>query len=194
MVREKNTKRAILEKALETASHLSLETISIGGLAKELNMSKSGLFAHFQSKENLQLEILNYAAQNFTDEVITPALKAERGIPRIKAIVSNWIGWASKISGGCIFVDATTEFNDRPGKIQNALLAQQKQWVNVLKRIGESAIKSGDIKSDSDCDQFAYDLYSLVLGYYYYNQLLHDPQIKKHNEKSLDQFLKTYSS
>jgi AcrR family transcriptional regulator len=194
MVREKDTKRAILEKALEMSGHLSLETISIGGLAKELNMSKSGLFAHFQSKENLQLEILNYAAQNFTDEVITPALKVERGIPRIKAIVSNWIKWGSKTSGGCIFVDATTEFNDRPGNIRNTLLAQQKQWVNVLKRIGESAIKSGDINPDSDCDQFAYDLYSLVLGYYYYDQLLHDPKIKQRKEKSLDQFLKTYRS
>jgi AcrR family transcriptional regulator len=193
MVREKDTKRAILEKALEMASHLSLETITIGGLAKELNMSKSGLFAHFQSKENLQLEILNYAGQNFTEEVIKPALKVERGIPRIKAIVSNWIKWGSKTSGGCIFVDATTEFNNRRGNIQNVLFAQQKQWVNVLKRIGESAIKSGDINPDSDCEQFAYDLYSLVLGYYYYDQLLHDPKIKQRHEKALDQILKTYS-
>jgi AcrR family transcriptional regulator len=179
---------------IEMASRLSLETITIGALAKELNMSKSGLFAHFQSKKNLQLEILNYAAQNFTEQVITPALKVERGIPRIKAIVSNWIKWGSKTSGGCIFVNATTEYNNRRGKIQNILFAQQKQWVNVLKRIGESAIKSGDIKPDSDCEQFAYDLYSLILGYHYYDQLLHDPKIKQRKEKSLDQFLKSYSS
>ena len=193
MVRDNNTKRAILEKGLEMASNLSLEAITIGGLAKEMNMSKSGLFAHFQSKENLQVEILNYAAQIFSEQVILPTLKIERGIPRIRAIFNNWIKWGAKSSGGCIFVNATTEFNDRPGNIQNILLAQQKQWMDVLKRIGESAIKAGAIKPDSDCEQFAYDLYSLVLGYYYYDQLLQDPKIEQRKEKSLNQFLETYS-
>ena len=193
MVRENDTKTAILEKGLEMASHLSLEALTIGGLAKEMNMSKSGLFAHFQSKENLQVEILNYAAQHFTNFVITPALKVKRGILRIRAIVENWIKWGNMFSGGCIFVDSTTEFNDRPGNIQNLLFGQQKQWVDVLARIGESAIKAGDIKPDSDCEQFAYDLYSLVLGYYYYDQLLQDPKIEQRKEKSLNQFLETYS-
>lgn len=193
MVREKDTKTAILEKGLEMASHLSLEAITIGGLAKEMNMSKSGLFAHFQSKENLQVEILNYAAKHFSDYVILPALKVERGIPRIRAIVENWIKWGNIFSGGCIFVDATTEFNDRPGNIHNILIDQQKQWVDVLRRIGESAIKAGHIKADTDCDQFAYDLYSLVLGHYYYDQLLHDSKIDQRKEQSLDNFLKIYS-
>ncbi len=183
----------VAKKSLEMASHLSLEALTIGGLAKEMNMSKSGLFAHFQSKENLQVEILNYAAKHFTDFVISPALKIERGIPRIRAIVDNWIKWGNMFSGGCIFVDATTEFNDRPGNIHNILIAQQKQWVDVLRRIGESAIKAGDIKPDTDCDQFAYDLYSLVLGHYYYDQLLHDPKIDQRKEISLENFLKTYS-
>jgi AcrR family transcriptional regulator len=193
MVKEKDTKRGILEKGLEMASHLSLEALTFGELAKEMKMSKSGLFAHFQSKENLQIEILNYAARQFTGEVILPALKVKSGIPRIRAIVNNWIKWGAKVSGGCIFVDATTEFNDRPGNIQNILFAQQKRWVYVLRRIGESAIKAGDLKSDSDCDQFAFDLYSLVLGYYYYDQLIQDPKIEQRIEKSLSQFLKIYS-
>ncbi len=194
MTKENDTKRAILQKGLEMASHLSLEALTIGLLAKEMNISKSGLFAHFKSKENLQLEILDYAAQHFTREVILPVLKAERGIPRIRAIVENWIKWGSKFKGGCIFVTATTEFNDRPGNIQNKLFDQQKQWVRVLRRIGESAIKAGDIKLESDCEQFAYDLYSLVLGHYYYSQLIEDPKIEQYKEKSLNQFLKTYSN
>jgi AcrR family transcriptional regulator len=151
------------------------------------------LFAHFKSKENLQLEILDYAAQHFTREVILPALKAERGIPRVRAIVENWIKWGSKFKGGCIFVTATTEFNDRPGNIQNKLFSQQKQWLRVLRKIGETAIKAGDIKPGTDCEQFAYDLYSLVLGHYYYSQLIKDPRLEHRQEKSLDQFLKTYS-
>jgi AcrR family transcriptional regulator len=193
MIKENDTKRAILQKGLEMASHLSLEALTIGLLAKEMNISKSGLFAHFKSKENLQLEILDYAAQHFTREVILPALKAERGIPRVRAIVENWIKWGSKFKGGCIFVTATTEFNDRPGNIQNKLFSQQKQWLRVLRKIGETAIKAGDIKPGTDCEQFAYDLYSLVLGHYYYSQLIKDPRLEHRQEKSLDQFLKTYS-
>ena len=99
----------------------------------------------------------------------------------------------SKFSGGCIFVDATTEFNDRPGKVQNLLLEQQNQWVSVLRKIGESAIKAGDIKPGTDLEQFAFELYSLVLGYYYYDQLIDDPKIEERKEKSLNKFLKTYS-
>jgi AcrR family transcriptional regulator len=193
MIKENDTKRAILQKGLEMASHLSLETLTIGLLAKEMKISKSGLFAHFKSKENLQLEILDYAAQHFTREVILTALKTERGIPRIRAIVENWIKWGSKFKGGCIFVTATTEFNDRPGNIQNKLFSQQKQWLRVLRKIGETAIKAGDIKPGTDCEQFAYDLYSLVLGHYYYSQLIKDPRLEHRQEKSLDQFLKTYS-
>ena len=193
MAKENNTKRAILQKGLEMASHLSLEALTIGLLAKELNMSKSGLFAHFKSKENMQLEILDYAAQHFARDVILPALKVERGIPRIRAIVDKWVKWGSKFTGGCIFVDATTEFNDRPGNIQNRLFDQQKQWVDILRRIGESAIKAGDIKPESDCEQFAYELYSLVLGHYYYDQLIQDPKIEQRKENSLNHFLKAYT-
>jgi AcrR family transcriptional regulator len=193
MAKENNTKRAILQKGLEMASHLSLEALTIGLLAKELNMSKSGLFAHFKSKENMQLEILDYAAQHFARDVILPALKVERGIPRIRAIVDKWVKWGSKFTGGCIFVDATTEFNDRPGNIQNRLFDQQKQWVDILRRIGESAIKAGDIKPESDCEQFAYELYSLVLGHYYYDQLIQDPKIEQRRENFLNHFLKAYT-
>jgi AcrR family transcriptional regulator len=194
MVKEKDTKNAILQKGLEMVSHLSLEALTIGELAKEMNMSKSGLFAHFQSKENLQLDILNYAARQFAEEVILPSLKVKQGIPRIKAIVNNWTEWGSKVGGGCIFVDSTTEFNDRPGNIQNLLFAQQKRWVDVLRRIGESAVNAGDLPLDCDCEQFAFDLYSLILGYYYYDQLIKDPKIEQRIQKSLNQFLKTYSN
>jgi len=194
MAFEKDKKSDILQKGLEMASHLSLEALTFGELAKEMKMSKSGLFAHFQSKENLQLEILDYASRYFAREVILPALKEERGIPRIRAIVDNWVSWGSKFSGGCIFVAATTEFNDRPGKIKSRLLDQQKKWVDVLRRIGEAAIKAGDIKPDTDCEQFAFELYSLILGYYYYDQLIEDPKIEQRREKALNQFLKAYSN
>ena len=194
MTKESSTKRAILQKGFEMASSLSLGTISIGSLAKEMQMSKSGVFAHFQSKENLQLEILDFAARIFAEEVIIPSFKVDGGIPRIKEIVKRWIKWGLNIKGGCLFVDATTEFNNRPGNIQNRLMIQQKKWMSVLEKVGESAVKTGDIKSDTDCKQFAFDLYCLVLGYYYYSQLIKDPLLEQRQDISLNQFIKNYSN
>ena len=111
------------------ASQSSLELVTIGTLAKAAKMSKSGLFAHFQSKENLQIAILQFAAAEFIDQVILPTLKIKAGIPRIKALVENWIEWGGRLKGGCIFVSASTEFSERQGKVRDFLLSQQERWV-----------------------------------------------------------------
>ena len=153
-----STKQDIINRGLEMASQLGLECITIGLLAKETSLSKSGLFAHFKSKENLQLEILRHAADDFTKKVILPALKVQAGITRIKALVKNWIDWGNKISGGCIFVTAGTEYSDRPGKVRTLLIQQQEQWIESLRRIANSAIKVGDFKEGIDVDQFAFEL------------------------------------
>ena len=133
MTKGKDTKYAILETALDMASQLSLESVTIGSLAKATNMSKSGLFAHFQSKENLQIEILKFAASDFTDYVVLPALRKKAGIPRIKTLVENWIQWGARLKGGCIFVSAGTEFRERPGKVRDFLLYQQEAWIASFK-------------------------------------------------------------
>ena len=192
MKKTEDVKQAILEAGLEMAGQLSLESISIGALAKATNMSKSGLFGHFQSKENLQIMILEHASRCFADSVILPALKIEAGIPRIRAIVNNWNEYGSKLSGGCIFVHASTEFSGRPGKVKECLLAQQKEWIDCLKRIAQSAVKAGDFREDIDYDQFAFDLYALLLGFYYYHELLQDSDTEKHQQVSLDRLLKDY--
>jgi AcrR family transcriptional regulator len=192
MVKGKDTKSEILERGIDLASQLGLESLSIGNLAKELNMSKSGLFAHFNSKQNLQMDILTQAGRQFSDEVVRPALRVERGIPRIRAIVDNWINLSAKLGGGCIFVTASIEYSERPGKVRNLLLSQQKEWLTSLKKIGASAVKAGDFREDSDCDQFAYDLYSMMLGFHYYSRLLQDPKMHDHKQKSLDQLIQIY--
>ena len=189
MAKGNDTKTAILKTALQMASKLGLECVTIGALAKKMNLSKSGLFAHFQSKENLQLQILNYASNYFSKHVVIPALKIKRGIPRINALINNWIAWSSKLTGGCIFVVASTEYNDRPGKVRDYLIHQQQEWINSLKRIAQSAVKAGDFRKDIDLDQFAFDLYSILLGIHYYDKLLNDPKIKKRQEKSLHDVL-----
>jgi AcrR family transcriptional regulator len=192
MKKGESTKLLILETGLEMASRLGLEAVTIGHLAKAIKMSKSGLFAHFQSKENLQREILSFAAGDFTNNVIIPALNTKPGIPRIKALVRNWINWGDKLTGGCIFVTAGTEYSDRPGKVRDCLLNQQEQWIDSLKRMAQSAIKAGDFSEDIDCEQFAFELYSLLLGFHFYHKLLDDKEIKKRQEKALLQLLEKY--
>ena len=182
----------VLEAGLDMASQLGLECVTIGNLAKATNLSKSGLFAHFQSKENLQVEILNHAAQVFSEGVIIPALKTKAGIPRIRALVDNWIQWTSELTGGCIFVTASADFTDRPGRVRDVLLNQQKEWIDCLKRIAQSAVAVGDFRKDIDDDQFAFDLYSLLLGFHLYFNLLDDVEIRKRQEAALTRIINSY--
>jgi AcrR family transcriptional regulator len=192
MEKGKDTKSTIIETGLEMSSQIGLECVTIGNLAKEMQMSKSGLFAHFQSKENLQIDILHYAAEDFSENVIRPALKVERGIPRIRNLVKRWIDWGEKLTGGCIFVSAGMEYSDRPGKVREALLKQQEEWNDCLRRIAQSAIKAGDFREDIDCDQFAFDLYSLLLGFHYYYKLFNDKKTKKRQEVAFERLLDNY--
>ena len=192
MPKGSDTKLTIIEAGLEMASRLGLESVTIGALAKETNMSKSGLFAHFQSKENLQIQILNLAGERFAELVVVPALKEKAGIPRIKAMVENWIGYSDELTGGCIFVSSSTEFSERPGKVRDFIIYQQQTWVDSLSRMARSAIDAGDFRKDVDCDQFAFELYSLLLGFFYYHQLLQDSDTKSRQEKSLERLLENY--
>jgi AcrR family transcriptional regulator len=192
MKKGEETKMTILEAGLDMASQLGLEGVSIGALAQATKMSKSGLFAHFQSKEKLQVEILDYAARLFSENVIIPALATEAGIARIKALVNNWVEWSDNLTGGCIFVSASTDYSDRPGMVRKCLLGQQEDWVDCLCRLAESAVKVGDFREDIDCEQFAFDLYSLLLGFHLYDKLLDDSKTRKRREVALERLLANY--
>ncbi|MGD9368387.1 MAG: TetR/AcrR family transcriptional regulator [Desulfobacteraceae bacterium] len=192
MTKGEDTKLMILEVGLDMASQLGLESVSIGALAKATRMSKSGLFAHFQSKEKLQSDILKFAGELFSQGVVVPALKAQAGIPRIRALVDNWIRWTSKLTGGCIFVQASNDFKDRPGSVRDFLLMQQEAWIDCLRRISQSAIGAGDFREDMDCDQFAFELYSLLLGFHLYYKLLKNEDIQKRQHTALDALILRY--
>ena len=185
-------KLAILQAGLQMASRLGLDDVTIGMLAKTAKMSKSGLFAHFESKVNLQIQILKHAGEDFTAGVLGPALRTPPGVLRIKALVKNWIAWGAQLTGGCIFVSASTDFSDRPGKVRDFLLRQQEQWIGSLRRMAKAAIKVGDFRPGIDCDQFAFDLYSLLLGFHYYHELLKDPRTVERQERALDRLLEAY--
>lgn len=187
-----DTRMTILETGLDLASRLGLEAVTIGTLAKATGMSKSGLFAHFQSKENLQVELLRHAGAMFAKDVVVPALRVASGEPRIRALVANWIRYARSLAGGCIFVTASSDFKDRPGKVRDFLLSQQESWIDCLRRVARSAVEEGAFRNDIDCDQFAFELYSLLLGFHLYHTLLDSAETEKRQEAALDQLLKSY--
>ena len=192
MTKGDDTKIYILAAGLEMASELGLEDVTIGALAKRTEMSKSGLFAHFQSKENLQIAILEHAVELFKETVIVPALQKTDGIPRIIALLDNWTYWGSKLPGGCIFVIASNEFIDRPGKVRDFLLNQQMNWHQFLCRVAQSAVDADDFRIDSDCDQFAFELYSLMLGFHLYHKLMQSKDCTQHQQTALARLLDSY--
>ena len=192
MTKGEDTKLMILEAGLNMASQFGLEDVSIGALAKATHMSKSGLFAHFKSKENLQGDILRHAGLLFSENVVEPALKTEPGIPRIHALVDNWIRWTSKLKGGCIFVQASNDFNNRPGKVRDYLLLQQESWLDCLWRIAQSAVRVGHFREDIDCDQFAFELYSFLLGFQLYHKLLKNEDIQQRQQTALKTLIERY--
>lgn len=192
MTKGSDTKEMILEIGLDMASRLGLEAVSIGALAKAADMSKSGLFAHFQSKENLQIEILRHAGKLFAENVVNPALRTDAGISRIRALVDNWIAWSERITGGCIFVQASNDFKDRPGKVRDFLMLQQESWIDSLRRIARSAIRVGHFRQDMDCDQFAFELYALLLGFHLYYKLLQIKDIVIRQQKALEDIIVKY--
>lgn len=193
MKKGEDTRNSILSAGLEMASQYGLEDVTIGGLAKEMNMSKSGIFGHFQSKENLQILILNYAVEQFRETVVLPTLQIKAGIPRIRTMVDRWINWGNGLGGGCIFVSSSNEFSERPGSVRDALVASQKTWLESLSRLAASAIKVGDFRSDIDPQQFAFELYSLLLGFHHYHRLLQDEKIQEKEEKALEKLINSFT-
>ena len=143
-----------------------LEGLTIGGLAAAANMSKSGVFAHFGSREDLQLCILDKASEAFTDEVFRPALRERRGLPRFRAIASRWMAFLRGMgeSGGCILMAAASEFDDKPGPVRERVRGYQRQLRNEMERCVQMAIDVGDLRLGSDAGQIAFETYAIVLG------------------------------
>jgi AcrR family transcriptional regulator len=174
------TKETILKTAFELTSKFGLESLSIGELAKSVGMSKSGLFSHFKSKEKLQLMVMDYASENFVLKVVKPALKKERGLKRIVALMKNWEKWSSTyLPGGCPFLSAIVEFDDRPGVVRDHIKELQGVMVETFARSVRIAIEENQIKADVDAEQVAYELYSNMIGFHIYNRLLKDKKAKK---------------
>ena len=171
------TRQSILQEATALARRVGLEGVTIGHLSEALGLSKSGLFAHFRSKETLQVQILRFAAQRFIDEVIRPALAFPRGEPRVRALFDRWLAWAlSQTSpGGCPFVAAAPELDDRPGPARDELVQSQKDWLETIATCFRTGIAEGHFAASAEPEQFAHDFNAIMLGYHFTSRLLADP-------------------
>jgi AcrR family transcriptional regulator len=181
-------RQLILERAAQTASRLGLEGLTIGQLASDLGLSKSGLFAHFQSKEALQVQTLRHTAALFVDRVVRPALKAPRGEPRLRAIFEHWLGWAEAavLKGGCLFVAAATELDDLEGPAREELVRQQRDWLELIANVARTGIAEGDFRPELDGEQLAHDLYGVMLAYHHARRLLRDPHAPERARRAFE--------
>lgn len=170
------TRESILRVAVDLASVEGLEGLTIGRLAEELDMSKSGLFAHFGSKEDLQLATVDAARTIFADRVIRPALQAPQGVPRLWQLCDYWLQYVEGrvFKGGCFFAAASFEFDSRKGPVRDAIAAAMREWLAVLARAVEGAKKARHLKPSVNPEQFAFEIYSLAIGAHWGFQLLED--------------------
>ncbi len=187
-----DTRTAILDEAMGVASRVGFNALSIGQLAESTGMSKSGLFAHFKSKEALQLGTLERGRERFTDVVIRPTLAAPRGVARVRALVDNWLAWETEaLEGGCIFVTGSIEYDDQPGAMRDALVRNQRDWVEFIETVVGTAVNEGDFRADLDVDQLAFSLQGLMFAYHHTARLLRDPQALDRVRRGLDQVLES---
>jgi len=185
------TRQAILDRAVGLASAVGLDGITIGRLAGDLDLSKSGLFAHFHSKESLQIQILEAAAARFVEVVVKPALSAPRGEPRVRALFERWLAWPKAVPqpGGCLFVAASIELDDRPGLARDLLVKLQKDWLDVLAGAVRTAIAEGHFRKTVDPEQFAFDVYGTMLMCHHVSRLLRDPKGVARARRAFEHFI-----
>lgn len=177
MTKFDSTHERVLQAGLEIVSERGVTGVSFGGLAERAGLSKSGLFAHFRSKEDLQLEILRFAEGEFEREVVVPALEAPEGLPRLRAFFGRWLGWAPRcgLPGGCPLAGAMFELDDVQGPVRDHLIESQRAWsVAVLGLIGE-AVALGHLREDLDAEQFAWELSGIYLAHHVSQRLMRDP-------------------
>jgi AcrR family transcriptional regulator len=168
------TREKILHAAMHMARENGFDSLTIGETAKQVGMSKSGLFAHFESRDELLLRVIEFAAEDFKIHVFDKAIRHPRGLQRILALSKYWIKWSNQPSGGCPFMSGAFEFDDRPGVIRDALVRQEKAVHDIWERAAKIAVEEKEFKADADCKQFAYEIFGNLLSFHIYKRLLND--------------------
>jgi AcrR family transcriptional regulator len=168
------TRAAILDAALRIVSKAGLDGLTIGTLADATGMSKSGLFAHFGSREELLLAVLDHGQAEFTEVVFQPAMEKARGLPRLKAMFTNWLDWteSAELPGGCPMIGGASEFDDKPGPVRDMLAGGQRTWIETLKRTVRQAVEEGQMPAGTDPEQIAFEMFGIALVVHHHRRLL----------------------
>jgi AcrR family transcriptional regulator len=188
------TRSQILAAAVEQASARGFESLTIGSLAERTGLSKSGLFAHFGSKLDLQVAALDEAARQFTEQVFLPALKAPRGLKRLRALFENWITWPqrAKLPGGCPIDAATREYNHQPGPMRDAVIERQSLLDRELSKTVKLAIDTGELAADTDPAEVAFGMLGIILVFYRSELSLGTEEAGRRARTAFDRLLQLY--
>lgn len=189
MTKGEETRSSVLDTALSLATQVGLEGLTIGKLAEHVGMSKSGLFAHFTSKENLQVAVLDQAKEKFIALVVTPALKKPRGEPRLRALFEMWLAWSKEYPGGCIFVVAGVELDDKPGPARDRFVAVQRDWLSTLRQAAQIAVDEGHLAPGTDCAQMAFEFFAIAHGYHFVRRISSEDAAERSALQAFDRLL-----
>jgi AcrR family transcriptional regulator len=189
------TRAAILDAALGLASHMGLEGLSIGALAEVTGMSKSGVFAHFGSREELQISVVREYHARFEEEVFHPALREARGLPRLRALFERWVKRVSvELDSGCIYISGAVEFDDRPGPVRDALAQMVRAWHAALERAIRLAVDQRHLKPDTDVMQMLFELHGLILALHHDARFLRLPGALDRVQRAFEHVLAHYTT
>ncbi len=190
MAKGEETRHAILARAFELSTVIGVSGLSIGRLAEATGLSKSGLFAHFGSKEALEVAVVGEASRQFVQDVMVPALREPRGVPRVRALFDHWLAWGTR-PGGCFFVGASAELDDRPGAPRDALVQASKDWIDELTKAAQIAIREGHFRPDLDAAQFAFEEYGIMLASHTFFRFLREPDALDRTRQAFERLLAT---
>ncbi len=192
MTKGTETRAAILDEAAAIASQVGLGGLTIGTLATRTGLSKSGLFAHFSSKETLQVDVLGRARERFVDQVLRPAISTPRGEPRVRALFEHWLTWQQGgLPGGCLFIDAVSEFDDQEGPVRDELLRSERDKADSVMTIVATAVAEGDFRDDLDLEQFAFELEGIMLTHHHSSRMLRDPRATARAHTAFDRLVES---
>lgn len=185
MRKGEQTRSAIVAAACELAARDGLEGLTIGLLAERMSMSKSGVFAHFGSREELQIAVLKAYEQRFVEDVLVPALEAPRGLARLRAMFEHWLAWTALSSASaCIWISGAAEYDDRPGPVREELVRMVRSWQRELVRAIRQSIETGELRAGTDPDELVFDLYGIILVLHHDVRLLDSPDARSRAQRA----------
>ncbi|HYF59728.1 MAG TPA: TetR family transcriptional regulator [Burkholderiaceae bacterium] len=193
MRKGEQTRSAILAAACELAARDGLEGLTIGALADHVRMSKSGVFAHFGSREDLQIAVLKAYEQRFVDDVLVPGLQAPRGLARLREIVGHWLDrTAVEAASACIWISGASEYDDRPGSVRDTLVGMVRSWQRELARAIRQAVDTGELRADTDPSELVFGLYGVIMALHHDSRLLDSPDALPRARRAFDRLVESY--